>query len=156
VYFSQSFTYSTIRVQYRVIYVEADCTDCPLAGDTPSPGGANLVVPQGINGIRLMEAAIARNSKYCFTVTFDNADLWYFIDSINGTPIDDANSCFWELSFRPYLAKQFIVSSVGISNYYPSPNTVVTWRYRKFSSPWLSKWSWSWSCIASSTQPVFQ
>jgi len=79
-----------------------------------------------------MEAAVARDAKYRFSSTYSNAGLGYFIDSINGTAGDITNSCFWELSFRPYLANRFVVSPVGISNYYPSFNAVVQWEYRRF------------------------
>ena len=117
---------------YRVIYNEADRPDCPLAGNTASPGDVYLVVPQGTNGIQLMEAAVAKNDDYRFTATFSNAGLGYFINSINGTEGDVTNSCFWTLSFKPYLATSFVTSPVGISSYYPSFRAVVQWEYRKF------------------------
>jgi len=84
----------------------------PLAGHTPSPGAENLLMPQGVNGIQLMKAAVARNSQYRFTATFSNANLGYVIGSVNSTTGDVANLCFWELSFRPYLATQFTVSPI--------------------------------------------
>lgn len=118
---------------YRVIYNEIDRPYCPLAGNTKSPGAVRLLVPQGINGVQLMEAAVARSNIFQFTATFSNAGLGYFIDSINGTAGDVANSCFWQLSFRPYLADSLIVSPVGISSYYPSFRAVVQWEYKKFS-----------------------
>lgn len=119
-------------MQYRVIYNEDDRPSCPLAGNTPSPGDVYLIIPQGTSGIQLMEAAVARSDRYRFTATFSNAGLGYFIDSINGTEGDLTNSCFWTLSFKPYLATSFVLSPVGISSYYPSFKAVVQWEYRKF------------------------
>ena len=120
-------------MRYRVIYNETDRPNCPLAGDTPSPGDVMLIVPQGTSGIQLMEAAVARRrEQYRFTATFSNAGLGYFINSINGTEEDPANSCFWILSFKPYLANSFVLSPVGISSYYPSFNATVQWEYRQF------------------------
>ena len=131
IFFAQ-FIYPNIPVTYRVIYNETDRPNCPLAGNTPSPGDIFLIVQQGTNGIHLMEAAVARSDRYRFTATFSDAKLGYFIDSISGTEGDNNNSCFWELSFKPYLATSFIVSPVGISNYYPSYRAIVQWQYRKF------------------------
>ena len=125
-------SYPNIPVQYSVIYNEDDRPNCPLAGNTPSPGDVLLIVPQGINGLQLMEAAVARSDQYRFTATFSNAGLGYFINSINGTEGDVTNSCFWTLSFKPYLATSFVLSPVGISSYYPSFRAVVQWEYRQF------------------------
>ena len=116
---------------YRVIINEVDRPDCPLAENATSPGEVHLVVPQGINGIQLMEAAVASCSNYKFTVSFNDAGLGYFIESINGVPGDAENSCYWTLSFQPYLATELISSPVGISSYYPSYKSVVQWEYRQ-------------------------
>ena len=132
IFFAQFIRYPNIPVRYRVIYNETDRPNCPLAGKTRSPGDILLIVPQGTNGIQLMEAAVAESNRFRFTATFSNAGLGYFIDSINGTGGDIINSCFWELSFKPYLATSFIVSPVGISNYYPSYRAIVRWQYRSY------------------------
>ena len=124
--------YPNIPVRYRVIYNEDDRPNCPLAGSKPSPGDVLIIVPQGTNGIQLMEAAVARGDQYRFTATFSNAGLGYFINSINGTEGDLTNSCFWTLSFKTYLARSFVLSPVGISSYYPSFRAVVQWEYRQF------------------------
>jgi len=105
---------------------------CPLAGDATSPGEVHLIVPQGTNGIQLMEAAVTSCSNFKFTASFNDAGLGYFIESINGVPGDAENSCFWTLSFKPYLATQFVTSPVGISSYYPSYKSVVQWEYQRF------------------------
>lgn len=128
----QVLKYPYIPVRYRVTYNESDRASCPLAGNTRSPGDVILFVPQGTNGIQLMEAAVARSDRYRFSATFRNAGLGYFIYSINGTRSDFKNSCFWTLSFRPYLSRKFVISPVGISSYYPSYKAVVQWQYRKF------------------------
>lgn len=117
---------------YRVVYSEADRVNCPMMGDTVSPGEVQLVVPQGVNGIKLMEAAVAKSRNFRFTASFSRAGLGYLITSINGTAADVANSCFWVPSFQPYLAEELIVSPVGISSYYPSFNAVLEWEYRQF------------------------
>lgn len=116
---------------YSVIYNEADRANCPLMGDTASPGEVHLVVPRGINGMKLMEAAVAKSSKFQFTASFSRAGLGYLITSINGTASDVANSCFWIPSFKPYLAEELIISPVGISSYYLF-NAVLEWKYRQF------------------------
>lgn len=117
---------------YRVLYNEGDRANCPLIANKTSPGLVRLNVPMGISGVQLMEAAVARNDKYRFTASFNNAGLGYFVTSINGTDNDATNSCFWTLSFRPYLATALITSPVGISNYYPSFRAVVQWEYMQF------------------------
>jgi len=118
-------------VFYRVKYNEADRANCGVT-DKPSPGLIRLVVPQGINGLQLMEAAVGRSNKYRFTATFSSAGLGYFINSINGTEGNINTSCFWTLSFKPYLAPSFVTSPVGISNYYPSYRATVQWEYSQF------------------------
>ena len=115
---------------YRVVY--SDRANCPLIAGKASPGQIRLVVPQGINGLQLMEAAVARSDEYRFTATYSNAGLGYFINSINGTEGDLTNSCFWILSFRPYLATESVTSPVGISSYYPTYRAVVQWEYSQF------------------------
>ena len=58
-----------------------------------------------------METAVAKSNKFWFTATgctFSNTGLGYFIESINGTAGDAANLCFWQLSFRPYLAAHIL------------------------------------------------
>ena len=117
---------------YRVIINDEDRANCPLAATVTSPGEVELVVPQGTNGIQLMEAAVAKNQDFKFTASFNNAGLGYFIQSINGIEGDLENSCFWTLSFQPYLATQLVTSPVGISSYYPSFRAVVQWEYRQF------------------------
>ena len=113
-------------------YNEADRVNCPLIDGKASPGLVRLNVPQGISGVQLMEAAVARSDEYRFTASYNNAGLGYFVTSINGTENDAANSCFWTLSFRPYLATAFVTSPVGISSYYPSFRAVVRWEYMQF------------------------
>ena len=130
--FLQYLRYPSIPVFYRVIYNEADRPSCPLVGSKVIPGLVRLIVPQGINGLQLMEAAVARRAGYHFTATYSNAGLGYFINSINGTEGDVINSCFWTLSFKPYLATSFVTSPVGISSYYPSFRAVVQWEYKQF------------------------
>jgi len=106
-----------------------DRLTCPLAKGALSPGEVDLVVPQGTSGIQLMEAAVARCTNFKFTVSFNGTKMGYFIQSINGIAGDNENSCFWTLSFQPYLAEQLITSPVGISSYYPSYKCVVQWEY---------------------------
>ena len=113
-------------------YSEGDRANCPLIAGKPSPRLVRLNVPMGISGIQLMEAAVARSGEYRFSASFNNAGLGYFVTSINGTENDANNSCFWTLSFKPYLATSFVTSPVGISNYYPSFRAVVQWKYMQF------------------------
>ena len=115
-----------------MIYNEADRFSCPLVGNKTSPGKIRLVVPQGLNGLQLMEAAVLKSDRYRFTATYNNPGLGYFISAIDDTEGDINNSCFWTLSFRPYLATAFVLSPVGISNYYPSFRADVQWEYKKF------------------------
>lgn len=128
----QALNYPDIPVTYRVVISEADRRHCPLAGNTASPGEVKLVVPQGTSGIELMEAAVAKNKDFKFTASFNDAGLGYFIESINDIEGDLENSCFWTLSFQPYLATQLVISPVGISSYYPTFKAVVQWEYRRF------------------------
>jgi len=112
-----------------VIINERDHANCPLAGNTTSPGKLHLIVP---SGIELMEAAVAQNEDFKFTVSFNNAGLGYSVQSINGVTRDLDNSCFWTLSFKPYLDTKLKSSPVGISSYYPSLRAVVQWEHRQF------------------------
>ncbi|XP_065919886.1 uncharacterized protein [Dysidea avara] len=129
---SMELNYPDIPVTYKVIINERDRANCPLAGNTTSPGKLRLVIPQGTSGIELMEAAVAQNKDFRFTVSFNNAGLGYSVQSINGVTRDLDNSCFWTLSFKPYLATKLKSSPVGISSYYPSFKAVVQWEYRRF------------------------
>ena len=124
----QTLNYPNIPVTYRVIINETDRPDCPLAGDTPSPGEISLEVPQGTTGIQLMEAAVAVDKNFRFTASFNSAEFGYFIESISGV-VGDA-TCYWTLSYQPYMAST-VVSSVGISYYYPSYKAIVQWVYGK-------------------------
>jgi len=118
-------------VTYKVIYNEADRPNCPLASNATSPGSLPLVVPQGINGIQLMEAAVASCNDFRFTASLTDPRMGYFVESINNVPGDPENSCYWTLSFQPYGSPKLITSPVGISNYYPSYKCVVQWEYRQ-------------------------
>ena len=124
----QPLNYPDIPVTYRVIINEADHPDCPLAGNTSSPGEINLAVPHGVTGIQLMEAAVAVDKKFHFTASFDYAEFGYHIDSINGI-LEDA-TCYWGLYYQSYNATP-VYSSVTISSFYPSFKAIVTWIYGK-------------------------
>ena len=117
---------------YRVIYNRGDRSSCPAIDGKASPGTVRLNVPMGTSGVQLMEAAVARSTRFQFAASYSNAGLGYFITSIDGTANDANSSCFWTLSFKPYLATAFVLSPVGISSYYPSFRAVVQWEYRRF------------------------
>ena len=89
-----------------------------------------------------MEAAVAQNEDFKFTVSFNNAGLGYSVQSINGVTRDLDNSCFWTLSFKPYLDTKLKSSPVGISSYYPSLRAVVQWEHRQFQHD-VNKQCWA-------------
>ena len=80
------------------------------------PGTVSVEVPIDSTGLQVMEnAVLSFGSHEEFTVTYEDfgVSAGYYIDKVNGIPIDDNEPCYWAVFSGP--SGEEIYSNVGIA-----------------------------------------
>lgn len=95
-----------------------------VVNESGSPIKQQVSVPHGSTAQNVMEMGANQNAELRFQVTYYNTELGYFVDKIGDTA--NAPPKYWIL----YVGNGDLTpSTVGISNYHPTPNSTVEMRF---------------------------